>query len=188
MDKDLRKEIDTIIADALAGAGEQLATQAQTAATQAISSGLADMTGKLDQFGKQLAAVTPEAVNKTVAETVKTTVAGELKAREDAAAKKAAEDGAKDKVTQARAKFLADKAAKLPETYHALIPVTDKPAELEAGLAAAQAKLEADLKAMGATLPSLGASAGGEVRKVALDPAKMSPTQKIAAGLESMKK
>lgn len=177
-----RKDVQTIIDDALAGAGEQFATQARTAAEEVlakIGAQVETLAGRVEEAAK--AGADPEAVRKVVADAL----AAEMAGRDEAAKKAADDEAAGRKVADAREAFLREKAPKVPEAYRAHIPQTDDPAALEAGLAKAVAALQADAKAFGWALPNIGAPAGGPAAGTAPDPANLSPTQKIAQGLST---
>jgi hypothetical protein len=164
MDAELKKEFQAMIDDALAGAGEQFAAQAKSAATEAITAGTENITQQiaaLDGKVAEVAKAKPTGVDTgQLAELVNGKVAEALAAREADAAKAAEAQAAKAKVIDARNTFLKEKAAKIPEAYRAAIPETDDPEQLQAGLQRAVASLRADAKAYGFALPELGQPAG----------------------------
>jgi hypothetical protein len=126
----------------------------------------------------------PEDLQKLVADQVNV---GLATIREhDAQAAEA--QAAQQRIAEARSKFLSEKAAKIPATYHQLIPVTDDAAQLEAGLTAAIDAVKKDVGSMGLTFPGLGASAGGDgkdnqaaaVAAAAAEASRRNPAQGLA--------
>jgi len=155
-------QINTIISDALAGAGESFATQARTAATETITAQIGTLTTGLKAVEDKVAAipaaggVKPEDLSKAVSDQVQSVLAQQAKDRQTAETQAAADKAIADK----REAYIAKHGAKLPKTYHHLIPKTADEAELATAVATATAALTEDMKSVGATLPSLGAAAG----------------------------
>jgi hypothetical protein len=182
MDPALQQEIDKMvqatIGDALAGAGEQFATQATTAATAV----LADIRKAVDGLAGKVEAVVAagKSDEAAIGKVVSQKLAAELKAREDAAASRNADAAAKKKVADARAAFIGEKAKKLPAAYQAMIPETDDPAALQAALEKAVTQLQADVQAIGGKLPDLGSSAGGQAGAAATTPVAKTRTELAA--------
>ncbi len=182
LDEKDKKDIQTIIDDGLAGAGEQFAKQARTAAETAMQ----DLTEKVDGLaGKQTAGegLTADDVKKVVDEAVQ---AG-FTVRDETTSKAAEESEAQKKIGDARKKFIEANASKIPSAYHQHIPFdTEDEDALKAGLEKAQEALQADAASgdYGIKAADIGASAPGQATDGgAVDLEKMSPTQKIAAGL-----
>ena len=172
LDENDKKEINTIISDALAGAGESFAQQARTAAQEVLTG----VTTQVEQLAVKVSAggeakVSDEALNNAV----KTA----LQQQAQTAATQQAEAQAKQNVIAARDAFLKEKAPKLPSTYAAMIPETDKVEDLQAGLDKAVAKFNEDLTSAGIPLPSLGSSANGQ---------EQAPVKKSAEQLAAMPK
>jgi len=182
--QEVQAAIDAAVGAALGKVSETLATRITEAVTQATS----DLTAKVQTLGEQLAdanqriekatAVDPESVSKTVTDLFQAELAKQTEAR--TAAETAA--AAKRAVAEKRTEFLTKHALKLPASYHGMIPETDKAEELQAGLAAAVAKFQAEAKAAGITVPDVGVAAATAPNKPAIDPAKLSPQQKIEVG------
>lgn len=157
-EQDVKKLID----DALAGAGEQFAQQARTAAQEAIADAAAKTTASIEQLAAKIEqaasakGVDAATLEKLVADKLEATLA----ARDEQAKTAAQQTAAEQALKQARDAFLAEKAAKVPEVYRGLIPASDKPEELQAGLDKAIKAMQDDAAKYGWKLPDLGASAG----------------------------
>jgi len=169
------KQVQELIAAATKPAVEA-AAKAQVAAENAHELAVG-LQKTLDPAAIQKAA--REAAAEAAQEVAQKTVTESLKARDEAAAQSASEAAATGKKKDARAKFIAERAAKVPPAYLAAVPETDDPKVLEEGLAAAVAALKNDAATFGWKLPDLGAAA----------PAKAEGTQpaaKSAADLAAM--
>jgi hypothetical protein len=157
------EQINTIIGVAITAAATETAKQ------------VGALTTRLDEAAK--GALTAEAVKAQIAEA--------LTAERTAAATQAAEKVKADEAAAtARTAFIAVNAGKLPAAYQALIPASADEAALKAGLEKANEQLKADLasgkyamqaQSLGADAPNKPGNAG--------DVDKLSPTQKIAAGM-----
>lgn len=95
-----------------------------------------------------------------------------------------------EKVRQARQAYIDQHGAKIPAAYLAAVPETDDEAALKAGVEKATGQLKADLASGKYAMKAadLGASAPSGAGKPPLDPEKLSPTDKIAAGLAAQQK
>lgn len=165
-----QKDVQALIDDALAGAGERFAEQAKTAATETLN----ELKGKVISFEAAVealkAAKSPEAQPAEDPSGTETQAAADAAANAEASAKIAADakiaavaDAAKAAERKAkRAAYLTAKAGKLPAAYQTAIPDTDDEAELDAAVAAGFAALKADAEKGLIRLPDAGAAAGGD--------------------------
>jgi hypothetical protein len=179
------KVVETKIADALAGIGEQTLATARDAAVEAMK----PLTLKFDELAGKVGQAAGDPAKLTQA--VATAVSDALKAQAADAAKANADQTAQKAKADAKAKFIGEKAPKLPAAYQLSIPETDNAVELAAATEKAIAQYQADLKASGAVLPTAGTSADGTGTGNAADAAaaasKLSPMQKIEQGLKVAK-
>jgi polyhydroxyalkanoate synthesis regulator phasin len=168
------KIIETKISDALVGAGEPIVAQAKAAVAEALK----EFSGKAE--------IDPAKLE----ETVNARVQAALEKQAADLAARSADDATKKAAVDAWTKVIAEKAPKLPAAYQALI-AGETPEELAASTEKAVTQYQADLKASGAVLPAAGTSSDGKgdtnAAAAAAAAAKLSPTQKIAAGLEAKK-
>ncbi|MCE5279377.1 MAG: hypothetical protein ABFD92_02005 [Planctomycetaceae bacterium] len=172
-----RQEIIGIIDNAISGAAEMTKKQ------------IKDLS---DQIAAQLEGI--KVNGKPVDESaIKAIVADTIKAQQDAAAAAAAKDeqakADKAKAAKARDDYIAANAPKIPAAYLKGVPETEDPDALKAAVDAAAAAYKGDVDS-GAFKPAdVGAAAPAAASSSAADIEKLSPTQKIAAGLaEAAKK
>ena len=165
------EQIKALIDDALAGAGEQFAAQARTAAETVITE---KVTAAITEIKSSIKLPTPE----EIAATVKSTTAAELASQAKAAADAKAASDLAASTKAARDKFLGEKFPKLPAKYRTGIPDTADEAQLAQAATAAMTEYAADLTAAGVKI-DLGAPAGGKSETVA-------PALKTRAELQKM--
>jgi hypothetical protein len=182
LDEQTKTGVQAIIDDAMAGAGEQLASQARAAAEEALGRIGPELKGLADQVSE----LAKRPAGGADAEAVNQAVAAAMAARDKAGEQANADKAAKQAVSDARQTFVSAKGDKLPEAYKAMIPESADEAELQAGLDKAIAQLQADAKAHGWRVDGFGSPAS-EKPAAKPDVDSMSPTQKIKAGIEAGK-
>lgn len=182
LDEQDKKDIQAMLDDGLAGAGDGFAKQAQAAATEtiaALQTQVQTLTDKLATFTVPPAEQIQQLVGDSVRAQLKI-VSDDQTAQQAASAK-----------SQKRQGFLAAKAAKIPAIYHALIPDSDVEEELVAGMKKAIDTFTADVKAAGGRLADLGSPANGSgdanTEAARANRANLSPTAKIESGLAAQK-
>ncbi len=167
--------------------GETVTAAVAGAVTRLTDETLKPLTERVEGLAGKLASVEAKPAGETIKlADVQKLLADELGKRDAAEAEKAKAAETGKAKSDARAKFVGEKAKDLPAVYQALIAGDDEKA-LADSEQAARKQFRADLTASGAKLPDVGAPAAGKSVIDASDPSKLSAAQKIEVGLAAGK-